>query len=365
MSTRTSTAFSSSLCTLDGYFSVLEIRQRRETANALVGVSCGHDVSGADHWLHRDGHVSDRHVFFCNPLQHQHSWTHEGNEEHCVCWKHRTHIDVGAKRFHCAVDARLYADTARITFPHSVGSGSRALSSPNAAVLCSGARVLVARSILLPMHGSVDQDADLDSTPDFDSSQAESSSQLAPNVTVGAKQFRHTEVSFQPGYRCNMKCVVYIRKELCNMSCCHVARPCSNGSISARRRVLVYYFPSPGRTTGLTMDSRDDLLHTALIYDSSRSASQCASCQPDFFDLVILVLVCPSPMVTSTTPCRRASKVSRLHDRHGKDWFFALMVDARASISRKYFHCWCQTPPSEVLFIPDFHWYTTLLSRTT
>ena len=64
----------------------------------------------------------------------------------------------------------------------------------------------------------------------------ESSSQLAPNVTVGAKQFRYTEVSFQPGYRCNMKCVVCIRKELCNMSCCHVARPCSNGSISARRK---------------------------------------------------------------------------------------------------------------------------------
>ena len=140
----------------------------------------------------------------------------------------------------------------------------------------------------LPMHGSVDQDAELESTPDFDSSQAESSSQLAPNVTVGAKQFRYTEVSFQPGYRCNMKSVVYIRKELCNMSCCHVARPCSNGSISARRRVLVCYFPSPGRTTGLTMDSRDDVLHTALIYDGSRSASQCASCQPDFFDLVIL-----------------------------------------------------------------------------
>ena len=64
-----------------------------------------------------------------------------------VCCKHRTHIAVGAKRFHCAVDARLYADTARITLPHSVGSGARALSSPNAAVLCSGARVLVARSI--------------------------------------------------------------------------------------------------------------------------------------------------------------------------------------------------------------------------
>ena len=58
------------------------------------------------------------------------------------------------------------------------------------------------------MHGCVDQDADLDSTPDFDSSQAGSSSQLAPNVTVGAKQFRCTEVSFQRGYQCNIKCVV-------------------------------------------------------------------------------------------------------------------------------------------------------------
>ena len=33
-----------------------------------------------------------------------------------------------------------------------------------------------------------------------------------------------------------MKCVVYIRKGLCNVSCCHVARPCSNGSFSARQR---------------------------------------------------------------------------------------------------------------------------------
>ena len=66
------------------------------------------------------------------------------------------------------------------------------------------------------------------------------------------------------------------------------------------------------------------------IYDGSRTASQCASCQPDFFGLVILVLVCPSPMVTSSAPRRRASKVSRLHDRHGKDWFFALTVDAKS-----------------------------------
>ena len=213
------------------------------------------------------------------------------------------------------------------------------------------------------MHESVDQDADLDSTPDSDRSQAESSSQLAPNVAVGAKQFRYTEVSFQRGYRCNMKCVIH--KELCNMSCCHVARPCSNGSISARRRVLVYYFPSPGRTTGLTMDSRDDLLHTALIYDGSRSASQCASCQPDFFDLVILVLVCPSPMVTSTTPCRRASKVSRLHDRHSKDWFFALTVDTKSFHFAEVFSLLVPNASVGSTVHPGFHWYTTLLSRTT
>ena len=86
------------------------------------------------------------------------------------------------------------------------------------------------------MHGCVDQDADLDSTPDFDSSQAGSSSQLAPNVTLGAKQFRCTEVSFQRGYQCNIKCVVYIRMELSVMSCFHVARTSSNRSISAWRR---------------------------------------------------------------------------------------------------------------------------------
>ena len=86
------------------------------------------------------------------------------------------------------------------------------------------------------MHGCVDQDADLDSTPDFDSSQAGSSSQLAPDVTVGAKQFRCTEASFQRGYQCNIKCVVYIRMELSVISCFHVARTSSNRSISAWRR---------------------------------------------------------------------------------------------------------------------------------
>ena len=102
------------------------------------------------------------------------------------------------------------------------------------------------------------------------------------------------------------------------------------------------------------------------IYDGSRSASQCTPCQPDFFGLVILALVCPSPMVTSTARRRRASKVSRLHDRHGKVWFSVLTVYTRSFRSRKYFHCWCQTPPSEVLTVhPGFHWYSTFLSRTT
>ena len=82
------------------------------------------------------------------------------------------------------------------------------------------------------------------------------------------------------------------------------------------------------------------------------SRQQQASCQPDFFGLVILVLVCPSPMLTSTAPRRRASKVSRLHDRHGKDWFFASLtctIRTRASVSkrRQYFsrtRCGAQTP---------------------
>ena len=36
----------------------------------------------------------------------------------------------------------------------------------------------------------------------------------APNVTVGVKRLRCAEVLFQPGYQSNMKCEVYIRKEL-------------------------------------------------------------------------------------------------------------------------------------------------------
>ena len=39
--------------------------------------------------------------------------------------------------------------------------------------------------------------------------------------------FRCAEVLFQPGYQSNMKCDVYIRKELCAMSFCQMARPCS------------------------------------------------------------------------------------------------------------------------------------------
>ena len=48
--------------------------------------------------------------------------------------------------------------------------------------------------------GSFDYDTDLKSTADSDSSQTESSSPLAPNVTVGAKRFRYAEVLFQLGY---------------------------------------------------------------------------------------------------------------------------------------------------------------------
>ena len=77
------------------FFSIGDSTASRDGQRTRGSVSCGHDVSGADHWLHRNGHVSDRHFFLCNPLQHQHSWTHEGDEVHCICWQHRTHIAVG------------------------------------------------------------------------------------------------------------------------------------------------------------------------------------------------------------------------------------------------------------------------------
>ena len=44
------------------------------------------------------------------------------------------------------------------------------------------------------------------------------------------------------------------------------------------------------------------------IYDGSRSASQCASCQPDFLGLVILVLVCPSPRATRSVTFTSAKR---------------------------------------------------------
>ena len=98
------------------------------------------------------------------------------------------------------------------------------------------------------------------------------------------------------------------------------------------------------------------------IYDGSRSASQCAPCQPDFFGLVILVLVCPSPMVISTAPRRRASKVSRLHARHGKDWFFALTVDAKSFRFAEVFLLLAPNASVGSTVHPVFHWYTTHLS---
>ena len=101
------------------------------------------------------------------------------------------------------------------------------------------------------------------------------------------------------------------------------------------------------------------------IYDGSRSALQCAPCQPDFFGLVILVLVCPSPMVTSTESRRRASKVSRLHDRHGKDWFFALTVDAKSFHFAEVFSLLAPNASVGSTVHPRFHWFTTLLFRAT
>ena len=46
-------------------------------------------------------------------------------------------------------------------------------------------------------------------------------------ITVGVKRLRCAEVLFQPGYQSNMKCYVNIREELCAMTFCQVARPCS------------------------------------------------------------------------------------------------------------------------------------------
>ena len=193
------------------------------------------------------------------------------------------------------------------------------------------------------MHGNADQDADLDSTPDFDSSQAESSSQLAPNVTVGAKQFRYTEVSFQPGYRCNMKCVFYIRKELCNMSCCHVARPCSNGSISARRRntrrypssCCVSHISSYMFTAVLTMINRTWVVYLAIVHRHWRLAHACC-----FVDQLAgiaqhtVALSSTSSFPQRVTPTTKGCCTVRLvREMAHKRWSFldAGLVRARAS----------------------------------
>ena len=82
----------------------------------------------------------------------------------------------------------------------------------------SGARVLVARSIFTVGAKRCRRTEVLIRTQI--SIQLRILTQLAPNVTVGAKRFRYTEVSFQPGYRCNMKRVVYIRKEQCDHRLC-------------------------------------------------------------------------------------------------------------------------------------------------
>ena len=46
-------------------------------------------------------------------------------------------------------------------------------------------------------------------------------------ITVGVKRLHCAEVLFQPGYKSDIKCEVYIRKELFAMSFCQVARLCS------------------------------------------------------------------------------------------------------------------------------------------
>ena len=246
----------------------------RDGQRTRGSVSCGHDVSGADHWLHRDGHVSDRHFssaihFNINTLGHMKVM--------------RNIVFVGnTVLISLLVPIASTAQLIRVCMRIQQGLRFRTLlvlvlARCSFVFWCSCVgrqKHFHCRRKMLPMHGSVDQDADLDSTPDFDSSQAESSSQLAPNVTVGAKQFRYTEVSFQPGYRCNMKCVVYIRIELCNMSCCHVARPCSNGSISAWRRnrrrypssCCVSHISSYMFTAVLTMINRTWVAYLAIVH---------------------------------------------------------------------------------------------------
>ena len=102
----------------------------------------------------------------------------------------------------------------RLKFPlHSNSSTTRTIALHWFWCSCVGRQKhFHCRRQTLPTHGSVDRTQI--------SIRLRILTQLAPNFTVGAKRFRYTKISFQPGYRCNMKCVVYIRKELCDHRLC-------------------------------------------------------------------------------------------------------------------------------------------------
>ena len=97
----------------------------------------------------------------------------------------------------------LCADTTRLVLSLSIGFGARVLVARS--IFTVGAKRCRRTDVLIRTQISI---------------RLRILTQLAPNVTVGAKRFRYTEVSFQPGYRCNMKCVVYTRKELCDHRLC-------------------------------------------------------------------------------------------------------------------------------------------------
>ena len=74
------------------------------------------------------------------------------------------------------------------------------------------------------------------------------------NIPVGVERSCHAEVLFQQFSACgilvaplqsNMECDVYIRKELYAISCCLVARPCSNG-FERRRNSCAEVLSQPG-----------------------------------------------------------------------------------------------------------------------
>ena len=59
-------------------------------------------------------------------------------------------------------------------------------------------------------------------------------------ITVGVKRLRCAEVLFQPSYQSNMKCVVYIRKELCLSSGTSMFQVIIERATKNRQRYLIH-----------------------------------------------------------------------------------------------------------------------------